>query len=324
MERDDTVKQQLVPKQMVSVARRQGTARRFFKQWDIQLMIIPALLFVFIFSYIPMYGVLMAFQDYNIFNGFFDSVWVGFKHFQMFFNAPEFWSVMRNTICISLLKLLFGFPAPIILALILNEVRHMVFKRVVQTISYLPHFLSWVVVSGFVSSMLASDGGSLNTLLEQTGLIDESINFLSIPEYFWTIIVSTHVWKEIGFGTIIYLAAIAGVDPHLYEAAALDGASRFRMMILITLPSIMPVIIIFLILAIGNILNAGFDDLLLLGNNPILREVSDVIDTYVYRVGILNNRYSYATAAGLFKAFISVGLLILANRFSRRMGTSLW
>jgi len=324
VERDDTVKQQLAPKTLVPVARRQGTVHRFFKQWDVQLMIIPALLFVFVFSYIPMYGVLMAFQDYNIFNGFFDSAWVGFKHFEMFFNAPEFWSVMRNTVCISLLKLLFGFPAPIVLALILNEVRHMVFKRVVQTISYLPHFLSWVVVSGFVSSMLASDGGSLNSMLEQMRLIDEPVNFLSIPEYFWTIIVTTHVWKEIGFGTIIYLAAIAGVDPHLYEAAALDGASRFRMMILITLPSIMPVVIIFLILAIGNILNAGFDDLLLLGNNAILREVSDVIDTYVYRVGILNNRYSYATAAGLFKAFISVGLLVLANRFSRRMGTSLW
>ncbi|RXZ83016.1 sugar ABC transporter permease [Paenibacillaceae bacterium] len=313
-----------VPNQDISARRRQTAAHRFFKQWDVQLMIIPALLFLFVFSYIPMYGVLMAFQDYNIFNGFFQSAWVGVKHFEMFFNAPEFWNVMRNTICISLLKLLFGFPAPIILALILNEVRHMVFKRVIQTISYLPHFLSWVVVTGFATSMLATDGGSLNVMLGQAGMIDEPVNFLSIPEYFWTIIVSANVWKEIGFGTIIYLAAIAGVDPHLYEAAALDGASRFRMMVLITVPSIMPVIIIFLILAIGNILNAGFDDLLLLGSNPVLREVSDVLDTYVYRVGILNNRYSYATAAGLFKAFISVGLLVFANQFARRMGTSLW
>lgn len=313
---------QLVKKQ--SLDRKQSTLVTFVKQWDVQLMIIPALLFIFIFSYIPMYGVLMAFQDYNIFNGFWNSPWVGTKHFEMFFNAPEFWNVMRNTICISLLKLIIGFPAPIILALMLNEVRHMVFKRVIQTISYLPHFLSWVIVSGFVLSMLSTDGGSINVLLQKLNLINEPINFMSMPKYFWSIIVSANLWKEIGFGTIIYLAAIAGVDPHLYEASALDGASRFRMMILVTLPSIMPVVIIFMILAIGGILNAGFDDLLLLGANPILMEVSDVLDTYVYRIGILNNRYSYATAAGLFKAVISVGLLLIANRIARRMGSSLW
>lgn len=297
---------------------------QFFAQWDLQLMIIPALIFIFIFSYIPMYGVLMAFQDFNIFHGFLASEWVGTKHFQMFFNAPEFWNVMRNTIVISMLKLFIGFPAPIVLALMLNEVRNMLFKRVIQTISYLPHFLSWVIVSGFVLSMLSTDNGSVNLLLQKLNVIEEPINFMSTPKYFWSIIVATNVWKEIGFGTIIYLAAIAGVDPHLYEAAAIDGAGRFRMMVLITIPSIMPVIIIFLILAIGGILNAGFDDLLLLGSNPILRDVSDALDTYVYRIGILNNRYSYATAAGLFKAIVSVGMLVLANRFARRMGTSLW
>ncbi|QHW35207.1 sugar ABC transporter permease [Paenibacillus rhizovicinus] len=287
-------------------------------------MIIPSIVLIFIFSYIPMYGVLMAFQDYNMFEGFWASPWVGFKHFRMFVEAPEFWQIMRNTIMISLLKLFFGFPAPIVLALLLNEIRSMVFKRIVQTVSYLPHFLSWVIVAGFAMSMLSTDNGSINILLQQLHLIKEPINFLSMPEYFWTIIVTTGIWKDIGFATIVYLAAIAGVDPHLYESASIDGASRFRMMILITIPCIMPVVIIFLILAVGGILNAGFDDLLLLGSNPILRDVSDVIDTYVYRVGILSNRYSYATAAGLFKAVISVGLLVLANRIARRMGSSLW
>lgn len=297
---------------------------RFARQWDIQLMVLPALALIFVFSYIPMYGVLMAFQDYNIFGGMSESPWVGLKHFRMFFESPEFYHVMRNTVVISLLKFLIGFPAPILLALMLNEIRHMAFKRIVQTVSYLPHFLSWVIVAGFVMSMLSTDNGSVNILLEKLSLIDEPIGFLSIPEYFWTILVTTGVWKEIGFGSIVYLAAIAGIDPHMYEAADMDGASKFRQILTITLPSIMPVVIIFMILAIGNLLTAGFEDILLLGVNPVLREVSDVIDTYVYRVGIQNSRFSYATAVGLFKAVISVGLLTIANFVARRSGNSLW
>lgn len=304
--------------------KRKGHFARFFSQWDIQLMVWPALLLIFVFSYIPMYGVLMAFQDYSIFNGFLQSPWVGLKHFQMFFEAPEFFNVMRNTIVISLLKFFIGFPAPIILALMLNEVRHMFFKRVVQTVSYLPHFMSWVIVSGLVMSMLSTDNGSVNILLEKMNLIDQPISFLSIPELFWTILVSTGVWKEIGFGSIVYLAAIAGIDPSMYEAASIDGASKFKQVYLITIPSIMPVVIIFMILAIGNLLNAGFEDILLLAVNPVLREVSDVVDTYVYRVGLQNSRYSYATAVGLFKAVISVGLLTMANYIARRAGSSLW
>lgn len=287
-------------------------------------MVIPALIFVFVFSYIPMYGVLMAFQDYSIYKGFLHSPWVGFKHFEMFFNAPEFWTIMRNTLVISLLKLFIGFPAPIILALMLNEVRKASFKRVVQTISYLPHFLSWVIVSGFVVSLLSTDNGSINILLQSVHLIKEPINFLAIPEYFWSILVTTGIWKEIGFGSIVYLAAIAGVDPHIYEAASIDGASRLKQIINITVPSIIPVIVIFMILAIGNLLSAGFEDILLLATNPVLRDVSDVLDTYVYRIGIQNSRYSYATAAGLFKAVISVGMLTLANLVARRSGNSLW
>lgn len=298
--------------------------RRLISQWELQVMILPGILAIFIFSYIPMYGVLMAFQDYNLFKGFFNSPWVGFKHFEIFFNSPDFWNIMRNTIVISGLKLLIGFPAPVILALMLNEIQQMWFKRTIQTISYLPHFLSWVIVGGFVFSILSTENGSLNILLQQLRIIGEPINFLSIPEYFWGILIGTGVWKEIGFASVVYLAAIAGIDPHLYESASLDGANRFKQMFLITLPSIAPVIIIFMILAIGNILSAGFEDILILSNNPILKDVSDVIDTYVYRLGIMNNRFSYATAAGLFKAIISVALLTIANYTARRFGSSLW
>jgi len=211
-----------------------------------------------------------------------------------------------------------------VLALMLNEIHFMWFKRVIQTISYLPHFLSWVIVGGFVFSMLSTENGSLNILLESLGLIEEPVNFLSVPEYFWAILVGTNVWKEIGFASIVYLAAIAGIDPHLYESSALDGANRLQQIFRITLPCMMPVITIFLILQIGNLLSAGFEDILILANNPILKDVSDVIDTYVYRLGIQNNRFSYATAAGLFKAVLSVLLLTIANYAARRSGTSLW
>ncbi|SCW69547.1 putative aldouronate transport system permease protein [Paenibacillus tianmuensis] len=296
----------------------------WLQQWDLQLMVLPALVLVLVFSYFPMYGVIIAFQDFSVFKGFAASPWVGFKHFIDFFQAPELGVVMRNTIVISFLKLAIGFPAPIILAILLNEVKNMVFKRFVQTVSYLPYFLSWVIVANFVISLLSTDNGSVNILLQNLGIIDEPIPYLSVTEYFWTILVSTNVWKEIGFASIVYLAAIASIDPHLYESAAIDGASRFRMTYLITLPSILPVVMVFSILAIGNLLNAGFEDLLLLGVNPALRDVSEVLDTYVYRMGITLNRYSFATAVGLFKAIVSVGLLTLANYLARKTGNSLW
>ncbi|GAA0292705.1 putative aldouronate transport system permease protein [Gracilibacillus halotolerans] len=304
--------------------RKKGKFVQYFKQFDLQLMVIPGLLFILVFNYIPMYGVLMSFQDYNIFEGMMKSEWVGLKHFSMFFNDPRFVEIMRNTIVLSLFKILICFPAPILLALMLNEIKNMAFKRTVQTVTYLPHFLSWVIVAGFAMSMLSTDNGSLNMALEKLNIIDEPINFLSKPEYFWTIIVTTNLWKTIGFNSIVFMAAIAGVSPQLYEAASLDGASRFKQMFLVTIPSIMPIIVIFMILEIGNLLNAGFEDLLLLGDAAILRSVSDVIDTYVYRVGIGSARYSYATAIGLFKAVISLGLLTLANYLARRSGNSLW
>jgi len=302
--------------------------RRLIQQWDLQVMVIPAIIMIIIFSYIPMWGVLTAFQDYSPAKGFFGSDWVGFKHFRMFFNAPEFWQIMRNTIVISLLKLFIAFPAPIFLALMLNEVKNAFFKRFVQTVSYLPHFISWVIVSGFVISLLSVDNGSVNILLQKLNIIDEPVHWLSIPEYFWSILISSGIWKDIGFGAIVYLAAITGVDPHMYEAASIDGAGRMRQLVSITIPSIAPVIIIFLILQVGQILNAGFEEILLLtnqGQNVVLRPVAETIDTYVYRVGIENYRFSYATAAGLFKGVISVGLLVIANWIARKLGnSSLW
>jgi ABC-type polysaccharide transport system, permease component len=305
---------------------RPGQIRRFARQWDIQLMVWPGLLLVLVFSYFPMYGILTAFMDYNVFTGadIFANPWVGFKHFEAFFNAPNFDTIMRNTLVISFLKFAIGFPAPILLALMLNEVRHMAFKRVVQTITYLPHFMSWVIVGGLVMSLLSTENGSVNILLESVGAIDEPINFLSIKEYFWAILVSTNVWKDIGFNSIVYLAAIAAVDPHLYEAADIDGASKFKQIYLVTLPTIMPVITVFMILAIGSFLNAGFEDILILAQNPSLRPVSDVIDTYTFRIGLQNQKYSYAVAVGLFKAVVSVAMLYAANRIARRWGNSLW
>jgi len=290
-------------------------------------MIWPALLFLIIFSYGPMWGILIAFQEYDLFSGLRGSPWVGLLQFKMFVESPEFWEIIRNTFAISFLKLLIGFPAPIVLALMLNEVAG-AFKRVVQTVTYIPHFMSWVVISGMAFSMLAVDNGAFNGLLQTLNVIDEPVNWLSKPNYFWGILVSLNVWKEIGFGSIVYLAAIAGIDPALYESASIDGASRFKQIFLITIPCIMPIMIIFLILGIGNILNAGYEDILVLTknmNNGIVLPVANVIDTYVYQMGVLNQRYSYAAAAGLFKSILSIALLLFANSAARKFGrTSLW
>jgi len=300
--------------------------QRWWKQIDIQLMVWPGAILIFVFAYIPMYGVLTGFMDYNIFTGarIFDNPWVGFKHFEAFFAAPQFVTIMRNTLAISLMKFVIGFPAPIILALMLNEIRGRFFKRTVQTITYLPYFMSWVIVGSMVMSLLSTENGSVNMLLQGVGAIDEPINFLSMREYFWGILVTTNVWKDIGFNSIIYLAAISGVNPSLYEAAEIDGATRFKQMYLITIPTIMPIIIIFMILQMGSLLNAGFEDILILAQNPSLRPVSDVIDTYVFRVGLQNQRYDYGVAVGLFRAVVSITLLTMANYLARRSGNSLW
>ncbi len=301
---------------------------RWKEQAVLQSMVIPGLVFLVIFAYIPLIGLVIAFQDFDLFLGAANSPWVGLKHFIAFFTSDSFWTLMKNTLGISFLKLIFGFPAPIILALLFNEIRQEKTKRVFQTVTYLPHFISCVVVAGMLTSMLAVDGGTINSILTALHLTDEPINFLSEPKYFWTILVSANIWKTVGFNAIIFIAAIAGINPELYEAASVDGASRLRQMFIVTLPCIVPQIMIMLIMNIAQILNAGFEDILLLtnnGDNSILLEVGDVIDTYVYRYGVKLQRYSYGTAVGLFKSIVSISMLFAANYVSKRLTeSSLW
>ncbi len=301
---------------------------RSHQQLVLQSMVWPGLIALFIFAYLPMAGLVMVFQAYDIIKGFFASPWVGFKHFRDFFTNPQFPVLMKNTLILSFAKILFGFPAPIILALMFNEITQKATKRVFQTITYMPYFLSWVVVGGMLSAMLAVDGGSVNDFLVRFGMIKEPINFLSEPKYFRTILVASNIWKSIGYNAIIYIAAIAGINHEMYEAAEVDGASRIRQMISITIPEIAPQIMIMLIMQIGQLLNAGYEDILILTNNcdnTVLLEVGDVIDTYVYRFGIKMHRYSYSAAVGLFKAIISVLLVWLANAASKKFtDNSLW
>lgn len=299
-----------------------------WKQRELQAMVLPWIIFIFIFCYLPMYGLIMAFQQYRLGDipGF--SQWVGIMHFRMFFNDPQLPLIIRNTFAISFLKLCFCFPLPIILALMLNEVKLTSFKRSVQTISYLPHFVSWVVVAGLTFDLLSVDGGIVNYLLMKAGIVSEPILFLGEKAYFWPILVITDLWKEIGWNAIIYIAAISSIDQELYQAADIDGAGRLAKIWHITLAGIRPTIVILLVLSVGGILNSGFEQILLMTNNlnnTMVYEVSEVIDTYVYRVGISAGRFSYATAAGIFKSVLSVVLLTIANFSARKIsGESLW
>ncbi|RAV20893.1 sugar ABC transporter permease [Paenibacillus contaminans] len=283
-------------------------------------LLLPGTIYFLIFHYIPLYGVVIAFKDVTPFDGFegiFTSEWVGLKHFENFVNSYYFWNIMRNTVLISLYRLLFGFPAPIILALLINEVRIEAFKRIVQTISYLPHFLSMVIVAGLVTTLLTTDGGIVNVFLQKLGF--DSIFFLGDKSYFRSVLVVSGIWKEVGWGTIIYLAAIAGIDPQLYEAAVVDGAGRFKQMWHITLPGIMFIVVIMFIFAVGGLLNAGFEQILLL-YSPTVYDVGDIIDTFVYRRGLLEMQYSFAAAVGLFKSVIALVLIIGTNYIAKKLG----
>lgn len=294
----------------------------FWKNWQLYSMLLPGVLFFLIFKYIPLGGIVIAFQDYNVFMGIFDSPWVGLKHFYNLFEYPEFYEILTNTVLISLYQLLFGFPAPIILALLLNEVRKRYFKQTVQTVLYLPHFLSWVIVGGLFISLLSPTSGLINEIIKLFG--GEPIFFMQEPQYFRSIIVGSSIWKEVGWGTIIYLAAMAGINPELYEAAEVDGAGKFRQALNITIPSILPTIMILLLLRIGNILDLGFEQIYML-LNPLVWDTGEVFDTYIYRVGLLGGQYSYTTAIGIFKSVVGLLLLVGANRLSRRMtGNSIY
>jgi putative aldouronate transport system permease protein len=284
------------------------------------LLAVPGLLYFIIFHYIPMFGIIIAFKDISPFGGvagILDAPWVGLKHFERFINSVFFWNIMSNTIIIRVYKLAIGFPAPIILALLLNELRILWFKRIVQTISYLPHFISWVVVAGLSYALMSQEVGLINDVIKSAG--GEPIAFLRDPKYFRSVLVATATWKGIGWSSIIYLAAMTSIDPAQYEAAALDGASKLQRAWHITLPGIALVIVIQLIFAVGALLNAGFEQILLM-YSPVVYNVADIIDTYVYRVGLLSMEYSFAAAVGLFKSVIALILLLLTNKAAHRLG----
>lgn len=292
--------------------------RQYKKNRYLFLLLFPALIWYAIFHYAPMYGVQLAFKDFYIMKGIWGSPWVGFKHFHYLFNmSPDFWRIMRNTVLISFYHIVFGFPAPIILALLFNEIRFSVFKKIAQTLSYLPHFLSWVVIGGIMITLLSPSTGAVNYMIEFLGF--KPIYFLGDENYFRFTLVTSGIWKEIGWGTIIYLAALAGVDQQLYEASVIDGASRWKQTLHITLPSILPVITIMLILRVGGVLDAGFDQILTL-YSPAVYSVSDILDTYVYRVGLQNFQFSLTTAVGLFKNVVAIVLVLLTNFIIKKMG----
>ncbi|MGN0313919.1 MAG: ABC transporter permease [Fusicatenibacter sp.] len=296
---------------------------RIKKQKFLLMMVIPGIIWLLVFCYFPMYGCQIAFQNYRITDTLGTSEWVGLKWFTKLFNDRAFPEIMKNTLGISLLKLVFGFTAPIIFALFLNEIKNIRFKRVVQTLSYLPHFLSWVVLGGIMITWL-SDTGVIVKILNAVGLLDEGVNLLATPKYFWGIAVISDIWKELGWGAIIYLAAISGIDPSLYEAAEIDGAKRMQRLWYITLPEITSTIAILFILQVGGIMGSNFDQIFVL-HNSLNDSASNVIDMFVYKIGIGNASYSYATAIGLFRSVISLILLVIANNVTGKLeGSSLF
>lgn len=290
---------------------------RLRREKYLQMMALLGVLWMIAFNYLPMYGILMAFKDYSIIKKLSDVPWVGLKWFVELFSDDNFFIVLKNTLSISLIKLVVGFPLPIIFAILLNELQQAKFKRVVQTISYLPHFLSWVILGGIMMTWLA-DTGLFNEVIKMFNPEHVAINYMAKPKYFWAIAVSSEIWKELGWNAIIYLAAISGIDTEMYEAARVDGASRFQKIWYITLPSIKGTISILLILAIAGILGTNFEQILVL-KNSLNQPMAEVIDTYVYRMGIQVGRFSFATAAGLFKAVIALVLLVAANKITKKL-----
>lgn len=292
--------------------------KRILSNKQLYIMMIPGMLVFLIYKYIPMGGLVLAFKDYYPSLGFMESDWVGLKHFIKLFQSPDFYRVFRNTLLISIYKLMFGFPMPIILALLLNELRSLKYKRTVQTVLYLPHFLSWVIFGGIVLNVL-SMRGPINAIIQLFG--GEPVMFMTHSDMFRFIVVISNIVKQSGWGTIVYLAAISSIDPSLYEAAIVDGANRFRQVWHITLPAIRSTIVILLILRIGHILDVGFQQILVL-YNPAVYEVADVFGTFVYRVGITQGEYSFTTAVGLFKGVIGLILVVGANKLSKKIGES--
>lgn len=301
---------------MNTTVQKRSVAREIKKHRQLYTLMLPGLLLLFIFAYIPMVGIIIAFKDYTFVGGVFGSEWVGFKHFQKIFSDPYFFQVLRNTLVISAYKLVFNFITPVAFAILLNEIHNQKFKKIVQTTSYLPYFISWIILSGIVSSILSMDG-AVNTICGFFGMNPQA--FMTNEKIFRGILVGSDMWKTFGWNAIVYLAAITGIDPTLYEAARVDGASRFKRIFSITIPCIMPVICIMLILNSASILNAGFDQVFNMYNTNVM-DVADIIDTYVYRKGIEELQYSYSTAIGLFKSIVCMILMLISNTVVKKMG----
>lgn len=289
----------------------------FKKEKQLWLLCIPMIIWVAIFAYYPMYGLVIAFMKYTPGKPIFGSPWVGLTYFKSFFESPDLGMILRNTLAISGLNILIGFPAPIILALLLNELKGTYFKKFVQTVSYLPYFISWVVAASLIFTLLGSEG-VVNEVLMNLGVINTPIGFLGTGKYFWGLITGANVWKDIGFSSIIYLSAIAGIDEELYQAGAVDGLGRWGMIWHIILPGIKTTIVLLFILGLGGILNAGFEQQLLIGNAQT-REYYEVIDTYAYKYGVQMGRYSFGTAVGLMKSVIGLILVFTANRIAKKV-----
>ena len=299
-----------------NIKRKDSFFSRFKIEWQLHLLALPALIVVLVFCYFPMYGIIISFQNYIPARGVLGSQWVGFKHFATLFSDPYFFRIFRNTLLIGIYSLIFSFPAPIILALLLNELNNGKFKRTIQTISYMPYFISTVIVVGLLKEMFGLSSGVVNDALEWLGM--ERINFFEKSEWFRSLYIGSGIWTGIGYGTIIYLASIANIPPELYESAVIDGAGRFRQAISITIPSIAPTIQILFIFAVGGILGNNFEKILLM-YSPITYETSDVISTYVYRKGILGGQFSYSSAVSQFKSVISMSLILLTNYINKKL-----
>ncbi|ARC69242.1 MULTISPECIES: ABC transporter permease [Bacillus] len=305
------------PALVVGKKRKTRFWEKLLQQKYLYLMILPGVIYFLLFKYVPMWGIVIAFQDYQPFLGITGSEWVGFKHFERLFTEPTFFMLLKNTLILFFLNLVVFFPIPIILALLLNEVRVALFKKFVQTLIYIPHFMSWVIVVSLSFVLLTVDGGLINEIIAYFG--GEKINFLLNESWFRPMYILQVIWREAGWSTIIYLAAITAVDPQLYEAAKMDGANRLRRMWHVTLPAIRSVIVVLLILKIGDTLELGFEHVYLL-LNATNREVAEIFDTYVYTAGLKQGQFSYSTAVGLFKAAVGLILVVFANRMAKKFG----
>nr|WP_039839643.1 ABC transporter permease subunit [Paenibacillus sonchi] len=302
-----------------AAAARSRSASKWRIAWrnrDYYMLLIPGLLFLLLFKYTPLYGVLIAFQDFNIFDGIRGSEWVGLEQFHKLVQSEEFGQVFMNTLLISVYKIVLLFPVPIVIALVLNEVRLMFFKRTIQTIIYLPHFLSWVIISGLFVTILSTSGGLVNNIIQWFG--GEPVSFFVSNQYFRSLVVFTAGWKEVGWNAIVFIAAIAGIDQEQYEAASIDGAGRIRRMLYISLPGILPTVVLMFILRLGSVLDAGTEQILTM-YNPVVYETADVIGTFVYRIGLGKMDYSFSTAVGLFNSVVGFILIVSGNYISRKL-----